>query len=191
MPRLLEPRHSCFAWKAAVLREILRGGCRRRTSRSFGACEHRSRPHAGCHAIDQLESPPRRICDPARRVGGARRGGGAAAAIETDTIDGFWQETWWALSLMMTVGFVGPEPLTTAGKVISAVLMVTGFALLATVTATIASIFVREEERPEERTLQTLEKRVLAEVREVNERLRRLEERLDERGGQESTPHRR
>ena len=91
----------------------------------------------------------------------------------------------------MTVGFVGPEPLTTAGKVISAVLMVTGFALLATVTATIASIFVREEERPEERTLQTLEKRVLAEVREVNERLRRLEERLDERGGQESTPHRR
>jgi voltage-gated potassium channel len=117
--------------------------------------------------------------------------GGAAAAIETDTIDGFWQGAWWALSLMMTVGFVGPEPLTTGGKVISAVLMVTGFALLATVTATIASIFVREEERPEERTLQTLENRVLAEVREVNERLRRLEERLDERGDQESTPHRR
>ena len=117
--------------------------------------------------------------------------GGAAAAIESDTIDGFWQGAWWALSLMMTVGFVGSEPLTTGGKVISAVLMVTGFALLATVTATIASIFVREEERPEQHTLQTLENRVLAEVREVNERLRRLEERLDERGGQESTPHRR
>ncbi len=54
---------------------------------------------------------------------------------------------------MIAVGFVGSEPLTTAGKVIAAVLMVAGFALLATVTATIASIFVREEERPEERTL--------------------------------------
>ena len=117
--------------------------------------------------------------------------GGAAAAIESDTIDSFWQGAWWALSLMMTVGFVGSEPLTTAGKVISAVLMVSGFVLLATVTATIASIFVRQEELPEERTLQTLENRVLAEVREVNERLRRLEERLDERGGEESTPRRR
>ena len=74
--------------------------------------------------------------------------GGAAAAVETDTIDGFWSGAWWALSLLMTVGFVGSEPLTTAGKVISAVLMVTGFVLLATVTATIASVFVREEERP-------------------------------------------
>ncbi len=117
--------------------------------------------------------------------------GGAAAAIESDTIDGFWQGAWWALALMMTVGFVGSEPLTTGGKVISAVLMVTGFALLATVTATIASIFVREEEQPQERAVQTLENRVLAEVREVNERLRRLEERLDERGGQASTPRRR
>ena len=117
--------------------------------------------------------------------------GGAAAAVESDTIDGFWQGAWWALSLMMTVGFVGSEPLTTAGKVIAAVLMVAGFALLATVTATIASIFLREEEQPEERALKALENRVLAEVREVNERLRRLEERLDERAGQESTPRRR
>lgn len=117
--------------------------------------------------------------------------GGAAAALESDTIDSFWQGAWWALSLMMTVGFVGSEPLTTAGKVIAAVLMVTGFVLLATVTATIASIFVRQEEQPEERTLQALENRVLAEVREVNERLRRLEERLDKRSGQENTPHRR
>jgi voltage-gated potassium channel len=117
--------------------------------------------------------------------------GGAAAALESDTIDSFWQGAWWALSLMMTVGFVGSEPLTTAGKVIAAVLMVTGFVLLATVTATIASIFVRQEEQPEERILQALENRVLAEVREVNERLRRLEERLDKRSGQENTPHRR
>jgi voltage-gated potassium channel len=91
--------------------------------------------------------------------------GGAAAAVETDTIDGFWAGAWWALSLMMTVGFVGPEPLTTAGRVISVVLMVSGFVLLATVTATIASLFVREEEQAEERRLAEVESRILAEVR--------------------------
>jgi voltage-gated potassium channel len=106
--------------------------------------------------------------------------GGAAAAVESDTIDGFWHGAWWALSLMMTVGFVESEPLTTAGRLISAVLMVTGFVLLATVTATIASIFVREEEQPEQLALQAVEDRVLVEVREVNERLKRLEDRLDQ-----------
>ncbi len=108
--------------------------------------------------------------------------GGAAAAVESDTIDGFWAGVWWALSLMTTVGFVGSEPLTTAGRVLSAVLMVTGFLLLATITATIASVFVREEEQPEQRALQELENRVLSEVGEVKEQLRRIENRLDRDG---------
>lgn len=107
--------------------------------------------------------------------------GGGLAAAETDTVDGFWHGCWWALSLMTTVGFVESEPLTTAGRLISAVLMVTGFGLLAMVTATIASAFVREEERPEEQALQELERRVLSEVRAVNDRLRAIEERLESR----------
>jgi voltage-gated potassium channel len=107
--------------------------------------------------------------------------GGGLAAAETDTVHGFWQGCWWALSLMTTVGFIESEPLTTAGRLISAVLMVSGFALLAIVTATIASAFVREEERPEEKALQELEQRVLGEVRAVNERLRAIEEGLERR----------
>jgi voltage-gated potassium channel len=79
--------------------------------------------------------------------------GGGLAATESDTVDGFWHGCCWAFSLMTTVGFVESEALTTAGRLISAVLMVTGFVLLAMVTATIASAFVREEERPEEQAL--------------------------------------
>lgn len=47
------------------------------------------------------------------------------------------------------------------------------------VTATIASVVVREEEQPEELALRGLENRVLAEVREVKEQLKRLDDRLD------------
>lgn len=107
--------------------------------------------------------------------------GGGLAAVESDRVDGFWHGAWWALSLMTTVGFVESEPLTTAGRVISAVLMVTGFILVALVTATIASAFVREEERPEELALEALETRVLDEVKSVHERLLAIEKRLSER----------
>ena len=104
--------------------------------------------------------------------------GGGLAAVETDTVEGFWHGTWWALSLMTTVGFVDSEPLTTIGRLISAVLMVTGFIRLALVTAAIASIFVREEERPEELAIRALEQRVLVEIQAVHDHLQQLERTL-------------
>ena len=52
---------------------------------------------------------------------------------------------------MTTVGFVDGTPDTVAGKVASAVLMLLGFGLLALTTAAIASLFVREDEEPEEK----------------------------------------
>ena len=92
-------------------------------------------------------------------------GGGALAAIETDTVESYWEGTWWALSLITTVGFVGGIPHTVAGKLASAVLMVLGFVLLAMTTAAIASLFVREDEQPEEELERTFEHQVLEELR--------------------------
>ena len=98
-------------------------------------------------------------------------GGGAFAALETDTVESYWEGAWWALSLMTTVGFVGDTPHTVAGRLASAVLMVFGFVLLAMTTAAIASLFVKEDEEPEEQRERTFEHEVLEELRELRAQL--------------------
>jgi hypothetical protein len=106
--------------------------------------------------------------------------GGGFAAFESDTVESFWSGVWWALSLATTVGFVGPEPVTTAGRVLSACMMLAGFALLAMTTAAVASLFVREDEKPEERAMRAFEARSLRELGELHARLERIERLLDE-----------
>jgi hypothetical protein len=105
--------------------------------------------------------------------------GGAFAALETDTVTSYWQGVWWALSLTTTVGFVGGSPASTAGQVLAAVLMVLGFLLLAVTTAAVASLFVSEDEAPQEARDREFEREALDELRALGRRLERLERRLD------------
>lgn len=105
-------------------------------------------------------------------------GGGGLAALETDTVGSYWDGVWWALSLMTTVGFTGGVPATLAGKLLSALLMVVGFAVLAMSTAAIASLFVREDERPEDEREWEFERKALAELEALSRRLERMEDRL-------------
>lgn len=97
---------------------------------------------------------------------------GAAAAIETNTVTSYWSGLWWSVSLMTTVGFIGEPPETVAGAVLSGVLMVVGFLLLAMVSASLAALFVREEEAPRDT-------RERAAARKIIDMLERLEHRLD------------
>lgn len=96
--------------------------------------------------------------------------GGGFAALETRTVASY-PEGVWALSLMTTVGFVD-QPTTSAGRALSALLIVAGFLLLALVTAAAASLFVREAEAPEERRERDFEQRVLRELAELRAQLR-------------------
>jgi voltage-gated potassium channel len=105
-------------------------------------------------------------------------GSGAAAALESDTVGTYWRGLWWATSLMTTVGFVGRPPATPAGAVLSAVLMIAGFLLLSLVSASLASIFVRDSERSFEREERTFERQLLARLDDIAGRLDSLEERL-------------
>ena len=107
--------------------------------------------------------------------------GAGLAAIETQTVGGYGDGVMWALSLMSTVGFFGGLPHTVAGKLIAAGLMLSGFGLLAMTTAAISSLFVREDEAPEERREQTFEAELLRELRALHVRLDDLEKR-DRRG---------
>jgi voltage-gated potassium channel len=101
--------------------------------------------------------------------------GGGFAALEADTVDSYWRGVWWSLSLMTTVGFVGRPPTTPAGEALAAVLMVVGFLLLALTTAAVASLFVRDEELPQEQRAREFEAEALRELRALGDRLDRLE----------------
>lgn len=58
------------------------------------------------------------------------------------TISSFTDGIWWAVTTMTTVGYGDTYPTTTTGRIVAAVLMLGGIALLGVVTATLASWLV-------------------------------------------------
>jgi hypothetical protein len=107
--------------------------------------------------------------------------GGGFVALETDTVESYWEGVWWALSLTTTVGFAGGTPETALGKALSSLVMVLGFLLLALTTAALASLFVSEEQEPEELREHAFEEAALAELRRLGVRLDEIEARLPPR----------
>lgn len=101
--------------------------------------------------------------------------GGGLAALEVDTVTSFGQGVWWALSLVTTVGFVGPAPVTVGGRLLAGALMLFGFGLLSLTAAALASFFVREDETPGEQRDLAFESQALRELRALRERLDRIE----------------
>ena len=97
--------------------------------------------------------------------------GGGLAALEADTVSSFGDGVWWALALGTTVGFTDPVPVSTGGRVLSGVMMVLGFVLLAMTTAAVTSLFVREEATPAQRRETGFEREALEELRALRERL--------------------
>jgi voltage-gated potassium channel len=89
----------------------------------------------------------------------------ATGANITTPADGFW----WALTTMTTVGYGDRFPVTSAGRLIAAALMVIGIALLGVLTASIAAWFIREVAQQDEANLEPVE-----------DRLTRLELKIDE-----------
>ena len=108
--------------------------------------------------------------------------GGAIASLETRTVGSFWHGMWWSISLMTTVGFIGEPPETTAGAILSVVLMLVGFLLLALISAALASLFVREDVEPFETREGVADQEILALVRALSDQVAALEARLDGRG---------
>ena len=102
-------------------------------------------------------------------------GAGAAVALESDTVDSYWRGLWWATSLMTTAGFVGRPPTSAAGAGLSAVLMVAGFLLISLVSASLASVFIRDSEREFESEERVVDTYVVARLAELVERLDRIE----------------
>lgn len=108
--------------------------------------------------------------------------GGGFAAFESRQVSTFWEGMWWALSLMTTVGFVGEAPESVVGRLLSSGLMVSGFALMTLVTASVSSLFIREEQIPDEQAEELFEEQALRHLAELAQRLEALEATLKPRG---------
>ncbi|QFZ23744.1 potassium channel family protein [Saccharothrix syringae] len=101
------------------------------------------------------------------------------------TITTFGDAAWWTLTTITTVGYGDRYPVTWEGRLVAALLMVGGIALIGVITGTIASWLV-ERLSGVEGSVAEAEQAALAELRQVRAELAALREEL--RRGAEPAP---
>lgn len=81
---------------------------------------------------------------------------------------------WWAFVTITTVGYGDRFPITTAGRLIAAVLMVAGVGLFGTFTGYVANFFVVDEQEQTDNDVQ----RLIQEVRQLRQKIEEMEKKL-------------
>jgi voltage-gated potassium channel len=102
-------------------------------------------------------------------------GGGVAAwLVDRDGIGTLGDSLWWALQTVTTVGYGDVVPEDTTGKLIGAVLMLNGIALVSVITAAVTAMLVEQARRRRSTSDETL----LATLERIEARLAELEARV-------------
>jgi voltage-gated potassium channel len=98
-------------------------------------------------------------------------GGIVVAGIESTPREPWtaWDGIWWAVTTVTTVGYGGLEPHTDSGRIIASAIMLVGIGFVALLTAFIADRFIAGQQAKEDL--------ILAELREIREKLEALEAR--------------
>ncbi|HET6998893.1 MAG TPA: potassium channel family protein [Solirubrobacterales bacterium] len=96
--------------------------------------------------------------------------GGAVVASVEDQNWTTWDGIWWAATTVTTVGYGGYEPHTDSGRIIATAIMLIGIGFVALFTAFIADRFIVTQE-----ATGTKQDQILAELKEIREKLERLE----------------
>jgi voltage-gated potassium channel len=91
------------------------------------------------------------------------------------------QGLWWAVQTVTTVGYGDHVPTNAAGQFVAAAVMLLGLAFLSVITAAITSSFVARATEERTRRLGGAAPATAHDVRDVNERLDRIEALLRER----------
>jgi voltage-gated potassium channel len=65
------------------------------------------------------------------------------------SINHFGDALWWAIVTCTTVGYGDHFPVTAGGQIIAVLLMILGIAALSVLTASIAALYVDQDEEPE------------------------------------------
>jgi voltage-gated potassium channel len=98
--------------------------------------------------------------------------------LDRDDFETLGEAVWWSVQTVTTVGYGDVTPRDTVGRVIGAVVMLAGIGFVTVVTAAITAAFIEGARRrlgaPAERPLGEA-------LKELTERLERIERRLDGR----------
>jgi len=106
-------------------------------------------------------------------------GGLLVTLVDRDDFPTLGRGMWWAVQTVTTVGYGDVTPTSTAGRAVATVVMLSGIGFLTVVTAAITATFIESARR----ALGSGDERVLAELRELSERLERIERRLGDDAG--------
>jgi voltage-gated potassium channel len=98
---------------------------------------------------------------------------------DSSTIKTFGDGVWWSLVTTTTVGYGDVVPVSTAGRVIGALLMVAGVSIIGLITANIAAAFLEPADAGEAAGADPQRERLDAVEAKLDEVLRRLDEQLD------------
>ena len=91
--------------------------------------------------------------------------------VDHDNFPSLGSGLWWAVQTVTTVGYGDDVPTNASGQLLAALVMLLGIGFLTVITAAITSSFVSRARQ----TLSDPDKPPADELREINERLERIE----------------
>jgi voltage-gated potassium channel len=99
-----------------------------------------------------------------------------ARLAEPETFKSLGLAYWWAVTTVTTVGYGDVVPQSPEGRVVGALLMLTGLSLIPTLTSVIVSVLLSKRRRVEREELERMEAEQAATLARIEERLARIEE---------------
>jgi voltage-gated potassium channel len=99
-----------------------------------------------------------------------------ARLAEPETFKSLGLAYWWAVTTVTTVGYGDVVPQSPEGRVVGALLMLTGLSLIPTLTSVIVSVLLAKRRGAEQEELERMEAEQAATLARIEERLVRIEE---------------
>ncbi len=101
--------------------------------------------------------------------------GVVARLVEPDTFTSLGLAYWWAITTVTTVGYGDIVPEDPAGRVVGSLLMLTGLALIPTLTSMIVSVLISKRARAQTEEFERALVDSTAMLKRIDERLDRME----------------
>lgn len=102
-------------------------------------------------------------------------GGALARIVEPETFTSLGISYWWALTTVTTVGYGDIVPHDTAGRLVGALLMLTGLALIPTLTSAVVSVLIAKRGRADKDEERRYREDQATQLARIEERLARLD----------------
>jgi len=102
-------------------------------------------------------------------------GGALARIVEPETFTSLGLSYWWAVETVTTVGYGDIVPHDTPGRLVGALLMLTGLALIPTLTSAVVSVLIAKRGRTDKDEEHRYREHQAAQLARIEERLARLD----------------